>query len=297
MIASSGANKLFVKRDDLYPLSFGGNKARKGRLFFEEILKSGCDCVVSYGSSSSNHCRVVANLCAMHGLSCLIISPEETMKDTFNKKMIKLMGAEYIYCPVTEVAATIERTMQQLRDGGRRPYFIQGGGHGNTGTQAYVECYDEIYRYEQSSGIHFDYIFFASGTGTTHAGLICGRKKYNVTDQQIIGISIARPNPRGRQVVIDSVNDYLGESYADHENVCFLDDYISGGYGSVQEGIYAVIKRELVQNGLPLDATYTGKAFYGMEQYLLKNNIAGKNVLFIHTGGTPLFFDDLEHIK
>ena len=233
----------------------------------------------------------------MHGMKCTIISPNETMKDTSNKRMIELMGAKYIFCPVTEVAATIERTMNALRDALDKPFFIQGGGHGDTGTAAYVECYDEIRRYEEANGVHFDYIFFASGTGTTHAGLICGQKKHNVPDQQIVGISIARPNPRGRQVVIDSVNSYLKEEYANHENVCFIDDYISGGYGATQDEILAIMRRELVLNGIPLDCTYTGKAFYGMEQYILKNRITGKNILFIHTGGTPLFFDDLEHIK
>lgn len=253
--------------------------------------------MVTYGSSSSNHCRVIANLCSMHAIACTIISPEETMKDTFNKQMITLMGADYIYCKVTEVADTIARTMDKLKSGDKNPYFIQGGGHGDTGTAAYVECYDEIHRYEEESGIHFDYIFFASGTGTTHAGLICGQKKHNVLNQQIIGISIARPNPRGRQVVIDSVNSYLKSDYASHENVYFVDDYISGGYGAAQKDILDVIQRELLINGIPLDSTYTGKAFCGMERYLADHNITGKNILFIHTGGTPLFYDDLEHLK
>lgn len=253
--------------------------------------------MVTYGSSSSNHCRVIANLCSMHAIACTIISPEETMKDTFNKQMITLMGADYIYCKVTEVADTIARTMDKLKAGGKNPYFIQGGGHGDTGTAAYVECYDEIHRYECETGVHFDYIFFASGTGTTHAGLICGQKKHNVLNQQIIGISIARPNPRGRQVVIDSVNSYLKSDYASHENVYFVDDYISGGYGAAQKDILDVIQRELLINGIPLDSTYTGKAFCGMERYLADHNITGKNILFIHTGGTPLFYDDLEHLK
>lgn len=296
-IASSTANKLFIKRDDLYPLSFGGNKARKGRLFFEEILSGKHDHVVTYGSSSSNHCRVIANLASMNRIACTIISPEETMKDTFNKQMITLMGAKYIYCPVSEVAATIEKTMTSLREQGFNPYFIQGGGHGDIGTAAYVECYDEIRRYEEESGVHFDYIFFASGTGTTHAGLVCGQKKHNVKDQQIVGISIARPNPRGRQVVIDSVNSYLKETWANHENICFIDDYISGGYGAAQKDILDVSQRELILNGIPLDSTYTGKAFCGMEHYLAEHRISGRNVLFIHTGGTPLFYDDLEHMK
>ena len=40
--------------------------------------------------------------------------------------------------------------------------------------------------------------------------------------------------------------------------------------------------------------TYTGKAFYGMQDYLREKDIKGKKILFIHTGGTPLFFDSIE---
>ena len=44
-------------------------------------------------------------------------------------------------------------------------------------------------------------------------------------------------------------------------------------------------------NGIELDTTYTGKAYVGCEKYLQDNNIKGKKVLFVHTGGLPLFFD------
>ena len=36
-------NALYIKRDDLIPYSFGGNKARKACLFFEEIDKGAYD--------------------------------------------------------------------------------------------------------------------------------------------------------------------------------------------------------------------------------------------------------------
>lgn len=57
-------NELYVKRDDLYPLSFGGNKARKAELFWQDLESQKSDHVVTYGTSSSNHCRVIANLAA-----------------------------------------------------------------------------------------------------------------------------------------------------------------------------------------------------------------------------------------
>jgi D-cysteine desulfhydrase len=49
----------------------------------------------------------------------------------------------------------------------------------------------------------------------------------------------------------------------------------------------------MISYGIPLDSTYTGKAFYGMERYLAERGVRDKCVLFLHTGGTPLFFDDL----
>lgn len=292
-------NNFYVKRDDLLPFSFGGNKARKAQLFYNVIDAGYYDCVVTYGSSSSNHCRVVANMATARGLMCYIISPEEASKETFNSKMMSAFGAEITVCPVSEVHDTIERKLEALKEQGHTPYFIAGGGHGNIGTQAYVNCYEEICQYEQKNNIHFDYIFHASGTGTTQAGLICGQL-INHDDRQIIGISIARRNPRGREVVLESINDYLAQQQVNVEKelienlTIFVDDYIQGGYGNTSNATKDIISNVMKKYGIPLDITYTGKAFAGMLSYITDKQIANKNILFIHTGGTPLFFDDLK---
>lgn len=285
-------NHLWIKREDLLPFSFGGNKARKAQLFFQEIDKGDYDCVVTYGSGSSNHCRVVANECCKRGLRCYIISPEEASKRTFNSQMMELFGATITIVPVRDVHDTIEKQLNELRETGSKPFFIAGGGHGNLGTEAYVNCYQEIKDYEKKHNIHFDYIFFASGTGTTQAGLVCGQM-INKDERIIVGISIARKNPKGRNVVIDSIKSYLGEDI-DEEDVqrktIFIDEY-SSVYGNADEKVKSIIEKVLKNYGIPLDETYTGKAFMGMSEYL--ESIDDNNILFIHTGGTPLFFDYL----
>ncbi len=43
--------------------------------------------------------------------------------------------------------------------------------------------------------------------------------------------------------------------------------------------------------------TYTGKAFLGMEHDIEEHQISGKKILFIHTGGTPLYMTGLVHKK
>ena len=81
------------------------------------------------------------------------------------------------------------------------------------------------------------------------------------------------------------------------DDICVVDEYIGKGYGKKSSIIDKAIYDMVVLNGIPLDPTYTGKAFLGMRDYIIKNNISNKNVLFIHTGGTPLFFDNLRNVK
>lgn len=294
-------NDIYIKRDDLFPYSFGGNKSRKGLLFFDEIKKNNNNCVVTYGSSSSNHVRVISNKCCEMNIPCYIISPLENSKNTFNLKMYKLFGAKIIKTSIEEVSETIDKTLFKLRENGYKPYFIQGGGHGNIGTQAYVDCYNEILDYENKNNKKFDYIFHASGTGTTQAGLVCGSIMNN-DNKKIIGISIARRKPRGRDIVVNSVLDYLNEYNIEYDKnlvdkkVVFIDKYILSGYGDFDNSIIKTIKYSMRNYGIAMDTTYVGKAFCGMNKYIEDNNIINKNILFIHTGGTPLFFDDLEVI-
>ena len=209
--------------------------------------------------------------------------------------MMEIFGAEITTVPVSEVHDTIEGKISELKAAGKHPYFIEGGGHGNIGTEAYVQCYNEIKEQESELGTVFDHIFFASGTGTTHAGLVCG-KLLNNDKKNIVGISIARKNPRGRNVVIDSIKNYLSASdkkFSDEmidSSTVFIDDY-TAGYGKEDVKVIETITNVLKTYGIPLDATYTGKAFMGMKEYIEKEKIKNKNILFIHTGGTPLFFD------
>ena len=48
LFSDSNKNNIYIKRDDLIPISFGGNKARKAMNFFKEIDQGEFDCVVTY---------------------------------------------------------------------------------------------------------------------------------------------------------------------------------------------------------------------------------------------------------
>ena len=61
--------------------------------------------------------------------------------------------------------------------------------------------------------------------------------------------------------------------------------------------INRTVQNVMTQYGIPMDSTYTGKAFAGMLDYIENNQLNRKNILFIHTGGTPLYFDYLNKIE
>lgn len=289
------SNNIYIKRDDLTDLALGGNKVRKLEYFLADALEKNSDCIVTYGSTQSNHCRITAAAASKYGLkTVLILSKSEEPQFNGNYFLYNLFDADIVWTNTNNVSETIEKTLSNLKNDGLNPYFIQGGGHGNLGTHAYKMAFDEIMEQEKEKNIEFDYIFHASGTGTTQAGLIAGKLLSNAT-KKIVGISVARNEKRGKEVIYECLRDYFEEfnpsTVVSKEGIVFNDSYIGNGYGDVYPDIVDTIRNVAKNSGVLLDPVYTGKAFYGMMDYIYKNNIINKNILFIHTGGTPLVFN------
>ena len=290
-------NSIYIKRDDLFPFSFGGNKVRIALEFINDMKKQGKDCIVGYGNARSNLSRALANLCYQFKIPCHIISPADedgTRIDTYNSKMVLSCDAKFHYCRKTNVKETVESVLNDIRKEGLKPYYIYGDstGKGNEHTPmlAYAKLYEEI------KG-QYDYIFLATGTGMTQGGLLAGKAINNGTEK-IIGISVARSAAQEIEVLLKSLECFSDRiQKIENYEINVEDAYLCDGYGTYNRQIEKTIHQQLTCNGMPLDPTYTGKAFWGMQDYLNRKCITGKKVLFIHTGGTPLFFDYMNGIQ
>jgi 1-aminocyclopropane-1-carboxylate deaminase/D-cysteine desulfhydrase-like pyridoxal-dependent ACC family enzyme/biotin carboxylase len=243
--------------------------------------------------------------------------------ETGNSKLISRQGVVSFPCHKGAIAPAVASAMESLKEAGHKPYYIYGDiyGEGNETVpmKAYVKAYQEICRQEEKMKVKFDYIFLASSTNATQSGLIAGKllhafenddvsdtaekkseyseySKYNTDGPQIVGISVSRNQARGRQVILKNVRTYLAQEGRQipenlEKDIQFEDKWLAGGYGVYGDDIEEVIWQMYDENGIALDPVYTGKGFYGMLQYLKQEKIQGKNILFLHTGGTPLFFD------
>ena len=281
---------LWVKRDDLFPMTGGGNKGRKLQYIARDAEARGCDAMVTAGGTQSNQARAAAILSASKGWRCELVlhgEPGEFRHPSGNLLLMVLAGANVTIGPMESVRARLDEAMKKLEGEGRRPVLVPGRGYSELGSLAYADAVQELLAQCTDACWRPDTIVLASGTGTTQAGLLAGCDKYALP-ARIIGISCARLNPRGANEVKASYSrlaEHLGLP-PDLAKVCFRDEWARGGYQSHSGEDFETIRLAAETEGLYLDPTYTAKAFTGLLWMVRSGEIKhGSRVLFWHTGG------------
>ena len=303
----AGNNQVFLKREDLLPYSFGGNKARIGQCYVADMEQKGCNHMLAYGNARSNLCRVLSNLCAAKGYRLTILSPADDdgqQRPSLNGMLCRQLDATVIPCLKTGVAESVDAAMETIRAAGDIPYYIYGDrtGQGNKATPvaAYATQYAPLMEQcKNQLGFLPDGICLALGTGMTLAGLLCGQSVYDHQGEavpQIIGLSTARDEAAATAHVTAYIRAFAQEhpGLADAEAAVRrirVYDRCRGSYGAPEEAISALVRQQFRAYGLPLDGTYTGKAYHAMQQLAQEEGWQNRRIVFVHTGGTPLFFD------
>lgn len=304
-LKDSSGNTFWIKRDDLLPFSFGGNKVRIAKAFMDDCDAKGCDAIIMYGDRRSNLCRVLGAMCSSSGRECVMIATSENEDGNpvpFNERIIKSLGIKVIETEKNKIPEAVDRAFEILRKKGKKPYYIYGNrfGEGNeaAAVSAYAEASGEILDWQERSGITVDYVFTACGTGSTLAGLAVGLTEAG-SDAKIVGISISSRSPhRAEECVNRAVRAWYQAEGREvpqrlYDHLCVETKYNCGGYGISNDRVENLITKVFESTSIPLDHTYTGKAMLGMLDYLKEHDVKKKNVLLLHTGGLPLFFDDM----
>lgn len=289
---------IFIKRDDQTGLASGGNKTRKLEYLIQEAKQNGCDTVITAGAQQSNHCRQTAAACAVANLKCYLLLGGTAPKNyTGNLLLSHLLGAQIHFTGENRKGENIDVLKQKLESEGEKPFAIPYGGSNLTGALGFVNAVKELKAQLIAQNLKIDYLFFASSSGGTQAGLILGNDLYNL-NMKLIPIGIDKSETQGmslEEVVFNLVNEgkqllKIKKEYR-LADVKINHDYNEAGYGVITENEKAAIKELAKSEGILLDPVYTGRAFYAMLDYLKKEKIPSKaTVLFWHTGGFPANF-------
>jgi 1-aminocyclopropane-1-carboxylate deaminase/D-cysteine desulfhydrase-like pyridoxal-dependent ACC family enzyme len=78
---------------------------------------------------------------------------------------------------------------------------------------------------------------------------------------------------------------------SDAGSIEVADQYAGEGFGLLDGPTKEAVQRVARTEGIVLDPTYSGKGFAGLMDYIRQGRLEkGEDVVFVHTGGTPLVF-------
>ena len=265
--------ELFVKRDDLIHKYISGNKIRKLNQNIFSFYKNKCKKLVTFGGAFSNHLLATAALCNELSIDCVGIVRGEELNVNSNGilKKCSSLGMQLNFVSRSSFLEQKKMSGLLVKDG-IPTWFVPEGGANLEGIEG---CKEIVAENEEI----FDYYVVAQGTTTTS-----------------IGIALALP-PSAKIIVVPVLKGFNSKSEMKSvlnnvdlwnvikDKIIVLDDFHFGGYAKSTNELREFISEINQINEMQIEEVYTGKALYALKNYLEKNFVKNKKVLFIHTGG------------
>lgn len=290
-----GGARIFVKRDDLTGLAFGGNKTRKLEFLVADALAKGANVLITTGAAQSNHCRQTAAAARKAGLRCvLVLTPSRHEEFQGNILLDALLKCDVVRCADADRDVTLAQVAEDERARGNRPYVIGLGGSNGIGALGYAAMMREFSAQLQALAISPSALYFSSGSAGTHAGLWLGQRLFG-PELALIGVSPNRDAARVSADVVAVARDgarLLGESWQPQpSDFTVVDGFTGPGYGISTPASLEAVRLFAEHEGLFIDPVYTAKAAAAMFADLRTGRWPKEQtIVFLHTGGTPALF-------
>lgn len=295
-----GGPLVYMKRDDLTGLAFGGNKTRMLEFSLADALEEGADTVVCGSAVQSNYCRQMAAACAKLKLELHLLLRPVRQADfgeiQGNHLLQRLCGAHVSVLRDFDMAkqqAAIAAKCDELTAAGKKVYRPRQEQVVDLDALAYAEAGIEIARQVEELGIDPELLYVAA-LDTTQAGVVLGLRwvespihvrgfcPFGGWSKRCAGMA-AIANQGASRLGLD-----VSFSESDFDND---DSYVGESYGiPTQAGVLA-IRTMARSEGILMDPVYTGKALSALFDHIRTGKLnAARPMLFLHTGGAPALF-------
>jgi D-cysteine desulfhydrase len=294
LAASLGVPRFLMKRDDLTGLETSGNKVRKLEYVVADALKNGADTLVTNGGFQSNHCRATAAIGAKLGLKVRLVlrCPEPNPTRDGNLFLDHLFGADISIHHPDEYNGRrnelIERTMEEQRRAGRKPYFFPVGASIPLGCWGYIRCVAELVQ-QLGKETKVD-IFSSVSSAGTHCGLMMGEALFGPSNWRIVGVPVSDSleyfHKELRELERETTRQFKLNLCEEDTPIELLEGFIGEGY-AIPYPVAVETTRMLARSeGILLDPTYTSKGMTGAIAAVKERKVRdGAVPVFIHTGG------------
>ena len=297
--AALGGPQVWIKRDDLTGLAFGGNKTRMLEYSLAVGVERGADTIVYGAAVQSNYCRQLAAACAKLGITLHLILRSEREIDktviTGNNLLQRLLGAHVTVLSDNDrdrQQEAIAAKAEELRAAGHNVYVPRQADTVDLDVIAYAQSALEVARQCRQQEIDPQRMYVCAAD-TTQAGLVLGLKAVG-SPMQVKGInpSFKGDNEERMAQIANQAAERLDLDVtltaADFDND---DSFVGDRYGiPTPEGLAAL--RLLAQKeGILTDPVYSSKALAALVAHIRGGALpAQEPVVFVHTGGAPAIF-------
>jgi 1-aminocyclopropane-1-carboxylate deaminase len=271
-LLESGANEMWIKRDDLIHPIVSGNKWRKLKYVVQHCLQNSIDHIITYGGAYSNHSIAVACVCSINSIKCtIIIRGEAPEEPNHYALLLRSFKATLVYVSRLDYADK-QKVLEQIGYEDKNSIILpEGGAH----PMAHKGCGEIISSLTQT----YDSIFIASGTGTTAVGILKHLQESNINTHLYI-------------VPVLKNEAEIAELCSAYKNHSVINGAHLGGYAKTNAAVFETIDHLLKTQGLLLDPIYTAKCYIAMQKQIATEGMQNKKILMVHTGGTLGLFSD-----
>jgi len=227
LTTSVGKAGLFIKRDDMTGIGFGGNKLRKLEYIVKDAKDQGCTALLTYGGVHTNHGRLTAAAARLHGMKAIIMCygqpPEQA---SGNLILDTMMDTEMVFMDTTDVRKlsgdemiagyhklkgdSTADVLKRYEAQGDKVYIVPIGGHSLIGTLGYFNAVEEILKQMEVQKQSIDYLVTSHGSGGTFAGLWAGAK-YFKAPFEVIGMAVSPLQVGAKETMADFINKFCDE--------------------------------------------------------------------------------------
>jgi 1-aminocyclopropane-1-carboxylate deaminase/D-cysteine desulfhydrase-like pyridoxal-dependent ACC family enzyme len=294
-----GGADVWIKREDLLPLAFGGNKLRNLEFLVGAALAAGADVLVTSGRRWSNHCRLTAAAGAAAGLPVhLVLTGPPVSPPGANERLDRLLGA-IVHVAATDARADrealVEEVLGTLQAEGRRPYVVPVGGSGAIGAAGQVLGGLELVGQARTLGMEPRAVVLPSATGGTQAGVLVGLRLGRLASR-VVGIAVANPPAELVPVIAQLLRDLrpLAGVGVDEAEIHLDGAFLGPAYGVPTPAAAEAAELLARTEGILVDPIYTAKGLAGLVAGVRSGEFTG-SIVFWHAGGTPGLFEMAPH--
>lgn len=297
--AHLNTQNLWIKRDDVTGILYGGNKPRKLEFELGNALKQGADAIITFGCAGSNHAVACSEYARMLGLKPICMLKPQKNSHTVRKNLLlhQTIGTELHYYPDNETrkVGTVSHWLDIYNQMGKFAYIIPTGGSTPLGTVGFVNAAFELKKQIDNGVMPApDYIYLPCGSAATTAGLLLGCTAVGLTTK-IVAVAI-EPEDKPNQL-LDSVvklfheaNELLHETDPSFmvfecpmQNLEIKTQYAGPNYAEFTPECMEAYHLLKEHENILIDGTYTGKALAALIADAQANKTNESVVLFWNT--------------